>query len=99
LGLIEDRNEFERRFDALPPDQKELAQENARFADLCRYSSDKNMDIPPQVVDQAGRFAGLRLWSVSALCTTPTGHSWNISAMLVKILNSAVTGGLASATA
>jgi len=34
---IEDRNEFERRLDALPPGQKELAQENARFADLCRY--------------------------------------------------------------
>jgi hypothetical protein len=49
LGPNEDRNEFERRLDALPPDQKELAQENARFADLCRYSSDKKMDIPAQV--------------------------------------------------
>ena len=59
LGPIEDRNEFERRLDALPPDQKELAQENARFAELCRYFSDKKMDIPPQVLDQVGRLARL----------------------------------------
>jgi hypothetical protein len=59
LGPIEDRNEFERRLDALPPDQKELAQENTRFADLCRYFSDKKMDIPPQVLDQVGRVARL----------------------------------------
>src|ERR1700747_531403 len=59
VSPIEDRNEFERRLDALPPDQKELAQENARFADLCRYFSDKKMDIPPQVLDQVGRLARL----------------------------------------
>lgn len=45
--------------DALPPDQKELAQENARLADLCRYFSDKKMDSPPQVLDQVGRLARL----------------------------------------
>ena len=59
FGPIEDRNEFDRRLDALPPDQKELAQENARCADLCRYFSDKRMDIPPQVLDQVGRLAEL----------------------------------------
>ena len=59
LGPIEDRNEFERHLGALPPDQKELAQENARFADLCRYLSDKKMDIPRQVLDQVGRLARL----------------------------------------
>ena len=59
LGPIEDRDEFERRLDALPPDLKELAQENARLADLCRYLSDKKMDIPAQVLDQVGRLAGL----------------------------------------
>jgi hypothetical protein len=59
LGPIEDRNEFERRLDALPPDQKELAQENARFADMCRYFSDKKIDIPPHVLDQVGRLAKL----------------------------------------
>jgi hypothetical protein len=59
LGPIEDRNEFERRLEALPPDQKELAQENARFADLCRYFSDKKMDIPQQILDQVGSLARL----------------------------------------
>ena len=59
FGPIEDRNEFERRLDALPPDEKELAHENTRFADLCRYFSDKTMDLPPQVLDQAGRLATL----------------------------------------
>jgi hypothetical protein len=61
LGPIEDRDEFERRLDALPPDQKELAQENTHFADLCRYFSDKKMDIPPQVLDQVVRLAGLAI--------------------------------------
>ena len=59
FGPIEDRNEFERRLDSLPPDQKELAQENACFADLCRYFSDKKIDIPPQALDQVGRLARL----------------------------------------
>lgn len=59
LGPIQDRNALERRLDALPPDQKELAQENARFADLCRYFSDKKMDIPPQVLDRVGGLARL----------------------------------------
>jgi hypothetical protein len=61
FGPIEDRNEFERRLDALPPDQKELAQENARFADLCRYFSDRRMDIPPQALDQIARLARLAI--------------------------------------
>jgi hypothetical protein len=61
FGPIEDRNEFECRLDALSPDQKELGQENARFADLCRYFSDKKMDIPPQALDQIGRLARLAI--------------------------------------
>ena len=59
LGPIEDRNEYERRIDALPPEQKELAQESTRFAGLCRYFSDKKIDIPPQVLDQVGGLARL----------------------------------------
>jgi hypothetical protein len=59
LGPIEDRNEYERRIDALPPEQKELAQESARFADLCRYFSAKKMDLPPPVLDQVGGLARL----------------------------------------
>ena len=47
LGRIEDRNEYEQRLNSLSPEEKELAQESARFADLCRYFSDNKMDIPP----------------------------------------------------
>jgi hypothetical protein len=54
FGPIDDRSEYERRLDSLPPDEKELAHESTRFADLCRYFSDQKMDIPPHVLDQVG---------------------------------------------
>lgn len=54
FGPIDDRSEYERRLDSLPPDEKELAHESARFADLCRYFSDRKIGIPPQVLDQVG---------------------------------------------
>ena len=57
FGAIDDRNELERRLYALPPDQKEMAQEKARLADLCRYFSDKKTS--PQVLDQVGKIARL----------------------------------------
>lgn len=53
LGAIENRHEYERRFETLPTEEKELAEVCARFADICRYCSDKKMDIPPQVLDLA----------------------------------------------
>ena len=56
LGPIEDRNEYEQRLNALPPDQSELAKENARLADLCQYFSQQQIDIPPEIVE---RVAGL----------------------------------------
>lgn len=63
LGPIEDRNEYEQRLNSLSPEEKELAQESARFADLWRYFSDKRMDIPPQVLDQVGGLARLPIAS------------------------------------
>ena len=57
FGAIDDKNEYEQRLDSLPPEEKELAQESARFGDLCRYFSDKKMDIPPDVLDQVGALA------------------------------------------
>ena len=59
FGPTEGRNEYEARLDTLPLEQKELAQESARFADLCRYLSDKRMDIPPEVLDQVERLSRL----------------------------------------
>lgn len=56
LGPIEDRNEFEQRLKALPPDQNRLAQESTRLADLCQYFALQKIDIPPEIVE---RVAGL----------------------------------------
>lgn len=56
LGPIEDRNEYERRIAGLPPEQKALAEETTRLADLCQYFSQKQIDIPPELVE---RIAGL----------------------------------------
>jgi hypothetical protein len=61
LGPIEDRNEYEQRLNSLPPDQKELAQENTRFADLCQYLSQQKMDVPPQILEQVGRLCTLAM--------------------------------------
>ncbi|GEM_PF-6967571 len=35
-----------------PTVEKELAEVCARFADLCQYFSQQNMDLPPQIVDE-----------------------------------------------
>ena len=51
LGPIENRNEYDQRLEALPPEEKELAECSARFADICRFFADKKMDIPNQVLD------------------------------------------------
>ena len=54
LGPIEDRNAYEQRLNSLPAEQKELAEESTRFADLCQYFSQQKMDIPPSVVERVG---------------------------------------------
>ena len=59
LGPIEDRNEYESRINRLPGEERELALESARFADLCHYFSQQKMDLPPQVVDGIGRVSKL----------------------------------------
>ncbi len=61
LGPIEDRNEYERRLNSLPPDQKELAQESTRFADLCQYYCQQEVDVPHQILEQVGRLSKLAL--------------------------------------
>ncbi len=61
LGPIEDRNEYEQRIDALPTDQKELAQESARLADLCQYFSIQEIDIPPHLVERVSSLRKLAI--------------------------------------
>jgi hypothetical protein len=59
LGAIGDRNEREQRLNSLPSREKELADESARFADLCQYFSQQKMDIPPSVVERLGNVSKL----------------------------------------
>jgi len=47
---IEDREEYDRKLNSLPPEQKELSQEVTRHADLCRYFSEHDMQVPPHLV-------------------------------------------------
>jgi len=44
---------------SLPAEQKELAEESTRFADLCQYFSQQKMDIPPSVVERVGGISKL----------------------------------------
>ena len=52
LGPIDDRNEYEQRIDTLAADQRELAQESTRLADLSQYFSTQKIDTPPQLVER-----------------------------------------------
>ena len=59
FGVIEGRNEREQRLNSLPAGEKELADESARFADLCQYFSRQKMDIPPSIVEMMGNVSKL----------------------------------------
>ena len=61
LGPIEDRNEYDQRLKSLPSGEKELAQESARFADLCQYFERQRMDVPVEILDQLGRASRLAI--------------------------------------
>jgi len=59
LGPIEDRNAYEQRLNSLPAEQKDLAEESTRFADLCQYFSQQRMDIPASIVERVGNVSKL----------------------------------------
>jgi hypothetical protein len=59
LGPIEDHNKYDQRLKSLPSGEKELAQEGARFADLCQYFERQRMDVPLEALDQLGRASRL----------------------------------------
>jgi len=61
-GPIENRNEYEQRVRELPPDQKLLAEESTRLADLCQCFSRQQIDIPPELLEQ---IAGLSKLTIS----------------------------------
>ena len=45
-------NEYQQRLNSLPAEQKDLAEESTRFADLCQYFSQQRMDIPASIVER-----------------------------------------------
>jgi hypothetical protein len=61
LGPVENRNQYEQRINSLPAKEKELAQESARFADLCRFFALQKMDLPADALDQLGRVSKLAI--------------------------------------
>jgi hypothetical protein len=62
LGPIDDRNELEHRLGSLPVEERELAEENIRLADLCHYFAQQNMDIPAHVLEHV---SGVPLLTIS----------------------------------
>ena len=61
LGPVEGRNEYDQRLESLPAGEKELAEESARFADLCQYFERQTMDVPVEILDQLGRASTLAI--------------------------------------
>jgi hypothetical protein len=61
LGPTEGRNEHEQRLNSLPPEEREMAEESSRFADLCQYFSEHRMDVPPDVLAEFGRLQQLAM--------------------------------------
>ena len=59
LGPLEDRSEYEQRLNSLPAEQKDLAEESSRLADLCQYFSQNKMDIPPSIVERLRTVSGI----------------------------------------
>ncbi len=59
LGPLADRSEYEERLNSLPAEQKDLAEESSRLADLCQYFSQQRMDIPPSIVERLGNVSKL----------------------------------------
>jgi hypothetical protein len=52
LDPITDRQEYEQRANALPPGQRQFAEESTRFADIWQYFSERRMQLPKDVVNQ-----------------------------------------------
>jgi hypothetical protein len=60
-GPFEDRKQYDERLNSLPPGEKELAHESARFADLCQYFERQRMDVPLEILDQLGGVSRLAI--------------------------------------
>jgi hypothetical protein len=59
LGPIEHHTEYERRINSLPAEERQLALESTRFADLCQYFAQQKMDVPADIVAELGSVSKL----------------------------------------
>jgi len=59
FGPIADRREYEQRVNALPPEQREFAEESTRFADIWQYFCVHRMQLPKDVVNQVSGLSKL----------------------------------------
>jgi hypothetical protein len=59
LAPIHDRNEYERQMAALPPEEREIAEQLTTFADMCQYFEHQNMDVPPDILRAAAKVQAL----------------------------------------
>jgi hypothetical protein len=59
LGAIEDPQEYEQRMSALPPAQREFAEEGTRFANLWQFFSEHRMQLPRHIVKQISELSKL----------------------------------------
>jgi hypothetical protein len=59
FGPIEDRNEFEKLTESLPPEERGLARELTNHADLLRYFAERKLKTGPDIAD--AMFAAARL--------------------------------------
>jgi hypothetical protein len=59
LGPIKDRESRDQRIKSLPPEEQLLAEECAKFADLCQYFSQQQMDLPHEVAAEIFRVSTL----------------------------------------
>jgi hypothetical protein len=60
LGPIEHHTEYERRINSLPAEERQLALESTRFADLCQYFAQQKMDVPADIVAELGSVSKAR---------------------------------------
>ena len=51
LAPIEDRNEWDKLVESKPPEERELVNELARFADLWRYFQERKEKLGPEIVN------------------------------------------------
>ena len=59
LAPIEDRFEYELGLEMLKPEDRELVEELTRFADLCKYFSDRNEKLGPEIMKEVAVFPKL----------------------------------------